>query len=163
MTKSDRSAMRPALRPSPIGRSVLLVAVGVILGSLLSPGGGDRFPLPTGLFAQEGVESGGMSVEGDYQYFTFRRNLWAIHRPSGRVQFMLFPDGREDALVRSAVHQVDPTEFPPEQVRFQLSERNLTNYLWVLNPVTGKARYLRAGRDAVLEASEIHSAGALAQ
>ena len=75
----------------------------------------------------------------------------------------MFPDGQEQQLQRSVTHQIDQEIFPPDQVQFQLSERNLTNFLWIMNPVTGKARYIRAGRDASIEVSEIESVSKLGQ
>ena len=141
-----------------LGRGVLLVAIGAILGSVFATSMGNRGPeFPGALFAQEGGVVSSESADGDFLYFTFRRNLWAIHRPSGRVQFLLFPDGREDELVRSEIHKIDANVFPAGEVEYQLSERNLTNYLWILNPVTGKARYIRAGRDGALEFSDVYS------
>ena len=38
-----------------------------------------------------------------------------------------------------------------------MSERNLTNFLWILNPVTGRAMYIRAGRDGGFDVSDIES------
>jgi hypothetical protein len=112
------------------------------------------------LFAAEGL-SGAALAQGagasEYEFLTFRRNIWVVHRPTSRIQFFMFPEDEEQQLVRSRVLQIDVATFPPEHTQFQLSERNLTNFLWVLNPATGKAQYVRAGRDGVLEASAIEN------
>jgi hypothetical protein len=139
-------------------RAVVLLGIGAVLGSIASDAFRSPAPLfPAALFAQDGIEQVGGNEEGDYLFFTFRRNLWVVHKPTGRVQFLMFPDGSEQQLVRSRIHQVDQSVFPTDQVRYQLSERNLTNFLWILNPVTGKARFIRAGRDGGFETSEIES------
>ena len=157
------------------GSAFLLVAIGAVLGTALSgglglPGSGtsstgseELFPssmFANSLFAQESSEARAMEGE-EYTFFTFRRNLWAIHRASGKVQFMVFPDSQDQQPQRSVTHQVDLELFPVDQVEYQLSERNLTNFLWILNPVTGKARYLRAARDAGLEVSDVQEVSRL--
>jgi hypothetical protein len=140
------------------GRGVLLVALGAALGAALTGALKDPAPLfPATLFAQDGGDQIDGNLDGDYAFFTFRRNLWAVHLPTGRVQFFLFPDGKEQQITRSRVHQIDLDAFPIDQVRYQLSERNLTNFLWLLNPITGKAQYIRAGRDGIFEFSDIES------
>ena len=148
--------------------SLLLLLIGAALGSVFAsqfdgdgwPGRGPQFP--PSLFAQDGDEVMEHS-DGEYQFFTFRRNLWAIHKASGKVQFLMFPDGLDQKLERSAIHQVDQDVFPPGEVTYQLSERNLTNFLWILNPLTGKARYIRAARNGGFEISDIESVGHLGQ
>lgn len=155
---------RNARRAGPTSRllgGALLVGLGAILGAtgshLARDGSTD---LSSALFAAEGIAGAGAAQGGgdrEYVFLTFRRNIWVVHRPSARVQFFMFPEDDEQQLVRSRVLQIDIENFPPEQTEFQLSERNLTNFLWVLNPATGRAQYVRAGRDGVLEASPVEN------
>jgi hypothetical protein len=153
---TTRDAVRPAWG-NRVGRSALLVIFGALLGAAAMLVRDDPAPVfPGALFAQEDHQVGG-NTGGDYLFFTFRRNLWTVHRPSGTVQFLMFPDGKEQVIIRSRVYQVDPAAFPPDQTRYLLSERNLTTFLWVLNPVTAKAQFVRAGRDGALEFSEVES------
>ena len=46
-------------------------------------------------------------------------------------------------------------DFPSDQVEYRLSDTNVTSYLWLLNPTTGKARYYKAQRDGKIEASDL--------
>jgi len=137
------------------------VALGAILGAAASRLAPEASPdFSAALFAAEGFAGAGSAQGGgepEYEFLTFRRNIWVVHKPSARIQFFMFPEDEEQQLVRSRVLQIDAAAFPPELTRFQLSERNLTNFLWVLNPTTGKAQYVRAGRDGVLEASAIEN------
>jgi hypothetical protein len=155
--RNDRSANTT----SRLLRGALLVAIGAILGAAVSRFAPDAAPdLSHALFAAEGLAGVGAAQAGaepEYEYLTFRRNIWVVHRPSSRIQFFMFPEDEEQQLVRSRVLQIDVAAFPPELTHFQLSERNLTNFLWVLNPTTGQAQYVRAGRDGVLEASAIEN------
>jgi len=142
-----------------VRRGLLLVGLGALLGAAVTqfvPEAVSR--PPSALFAAEalaGAVQGG--TDSEYVFLTFRRNIWVVHRPSSRIQFFMFPEDEDQQLVRSRVLQIDVSTFPPEHTQFQLSERNLTNFLWVLNPVTGRAQYVRAGRDGVLEASPIEN------
>ena len=154
MTMTNESTGR---RPRWL-RSALLVGLGAIVGTIAS--GAFRAPapgFPDALFAQVPDMQVAGNEEGDYLFFTFRRNLWVVHKPTGRIQFLMFPDGEEQTTLRSRIHQIDLDVFPLDQVRYQLSERNLTNFLWILNPVTGKARFIRAGRDGGFDVSGIES------
>ena len=152
----------------PARGTLLVLLVGAALGSVLTshfsddgwPGSGPQFP--PALFAQADGEVMEHS-DAEFMYFTFRRNVWAIHKASGKVQFLMFPDGLDQKLERSAIHQIDQEVFPADEVIYQLSERNLTNFLWIMNPVTGKARYIRAARNGGFELSEIESVSHLGQ
>ncbi len=95
--------------------------------------------------------------EGEYAFFTYRRYLWTFHRANGKVQFFLLPETRssQEPIDSSRVYTVDQDEFPLDQVLFQVSERNLTNYLWILNPVSGKAMFIRARRDGGFDESPV--------
>lgn len=144
-------------RTGPV-RAILLVLLGAAVGAVAMREFREPMPtFPSSLFAQDSSARSIGGEDGEFTYFTFRRNLWVIHRPTGQIQFFMFPDGSEQVLVRSGIYQVDLTEFPVEQTQYQLSERNLTNFLWILNPYTGKARYIRAQRDGTFDVSEVET------
>ena len=94
-------------------------------------------------------------AESDYSFFSHRRYLWVIRRSTGNAQFFLLPEskGSEQPVETSRIYSVDQKEFPLDQVLFQVSERNLTNYLWIFNPVTGRAMFIRARRDGGFDES----------
>ena len=50
---------------------------------------------------------------------------------------------------------IDQKIFPLDQVRYQVSERNLTNYLWITNPVTGHVQFIKARRDGGFDKSPV--------
>lgn len=95
--------------------------------------------------------------QGEYTFFTYRRNVWIIQRSSGRAQFFLVPETHtsEARIEQSGVYQIDQTEFPPDQTELQISERNLSNYLWISNRVTGKSYFIRARRDGGFDESPV--------
>lgn len=157
MTNPETSRRSPSAR---FRRGALLVAIGALLGAAGSRLLEDAAPdLTPPLFADDGIvpaaAQGGATAE--YEFLTFRRNIWVVHRPTGNVQFFMFPEDDEQQLIRSRMLQIDPVAFPMDQARFQISERNLTSFLWVMNPHTGKAQYVRAGRDGVLEPSVVEN------
>ncbi len=92
---------------------------------------------------------------GDYTYFTFRRNLWVVKKSTWEVRFYLFPESMEQSITESRSYAIDAKQFPQEQTIIQVSERNLTNYLWLLNPTMGKARYIKARRDGGFDESAL--------
>ena len=139
-------------------QGLVLLFVGVVLGAVVFSSPENQSPLITeSLFAAESGDIGG-NTDGEYLFFTFRRNLWIVHQPTGKLQFLMLPDGAEESVIRSRIYEIDTEGFPVDQVQFQLSERNLTNFLWIMNPVTGKARYVRAGRGGGFDVSEVYSA-----
>jgi len=102
-------------------------------------------------------------ADGDFAFFSYRRYLWVVKKSSGRAQFFHLPESASsDAqLMKSGTYSIDQEAFPLDQVRYQVSERNLTNYLWITNPVTGKARFIRATREGGFDKSPIIAIDAL--
>ena len=135
--------------------------VGVPCGMWIDggPGSGDtglpdvRLPGMDQAFA---LDPSTMFAEGDgLTFIPFRRNLWVINHEADRIQFFMFPSTEEKPIQPSRRYTIDRTEFPADVVRYQVSDHNLTNFLWVLNPLTGKVRYLKAMRDGKIETSKL--------
>ena len=97
------------------------------------------------------------SPAGDYAFLPYRRDVWIVCHSKGTAQFFASPESTsaEHPPIKSQVYKLDPAIFPQDQVQFSISERNLLNYLWVLNPVTGKARFVRARRDGGFDESPV--------
>lgn len=160
MTKNEpgRPTGTTSSRRPKFTQGLFLLFVGVVLGAVVFSSPENQNPLITeGLFAAESGDLGG-NTDGEYLFFTFRRNLWIVHQPTGKLQFLMLPDGSEETVIRSRIYEIDTDVFPVDQVQYQLSERNLTNFLWIMNPVTGKARYVRAGRAGGFDVSDVYSA-----
>lgn len=87
---------------------------------------------------------------GDYRYLPNRRNMWVINRRLGRVVHFRFLDTTKGTVERSHVAQVDRERFPPRDTVYRISERNITDLLWVCNQRTGDfqlwRRNVRDGR-----------------
>ena len=90
-----------------------------------------------------------------YTYIPFRRHLWVIHNNADKAQFFMFPSTDEKPIEPSKIVAIDRNDFPSDQVEYRLSDTNVTSYLWLLNPITGKARYYKAQRDGKIEVSEL--------
>ena len=136
---------------------LLLLACGLIAGTVIGIGWSSTWPtaaVPPELAFARQIADG---PDGDYAFFTYRRYLWLVHKPTGKAQFSLLPDSKNSTqpIEPSRVYAVDQELFPLDQVRYQISERNLTNYLWILNPTTGKAMFIRARRDGGFDESPI--------
>ena len=109
-------------------------------------------PLPTDFVAAQS-----MSSDGQYLFFSFRRGVWRINKTTRVIQYFGFPEPGEvdGAIEPSRSYRLTSNDFPLDRVHFQVSARNLTNYLWVLNPQSGKAMFLKARRDGLIEASPV--------
>ncbi|MFN0057284.1 MAG: hypothetical protein ACKVX7_02410 [Planctomycetota bacterium] len=97
------------------------------------------------------------TATGDYSFFPYRRDVWIVCHSKGTAQFFHSPESTtsEQPPVKSRVYTIDRTLFPQDQVQFLISERNLTNYLWIVNPTTGNGRFIRARRDGGFDESPI--------
>ncbi len=124
---------------------VVLLALGVLLGRW----NGGAEPQ---LFAFDPQSSFGED-DGPYTFIPFRRNLWVIHHEEDEIQFFMYPSSEERPIQPSRKYKIDRTEFPAGMVRYQVSDHNVTSFLWILNPETGKGRYVKALRDGKIEAS----------
>lgn len=161
-TTTPRSECSPvAVRPGPARIAVRAVIAGAIALSVAIAMG---IGLPGGPETSERTAVGFLygadgdvraEGDGDFVFFTFRRNVWVFRKSTMTVKFYNLPEASERAqeAEESRVYQIDARDFPLADIQFQVSERNLTNYLWLLNPKTGKARILKARRDGLVEES----------
>ena len=144
-----------------LGLAAVFVA-GVWIGSVSSETDGttlaDRL-IPTSVaFA---AYQSGSGEDGDYRFFVHRRYCWVVKKSTNTARFFRLPETATDAdqIEKSGAYQIDSEMYPAGQVDFQLSERNLANYLWITNRVTGRAHFVRAKRDGGFEESPILEAG----
>jgi hypothetical protein len=88
--------------------------------------------------------------EGDYLFLPNRKNIWVVNRRNGLFVHYKFVDTADGAIERSHIARVDQSVFPPEDTVYSLSERNITDFLWVCNRRTGDfqlwRRSVRDGR-----------------
>ncbi len=151
---SDRRARGPRRSQRVVAATAIAVGLVLAMGGISRwlPLGPERTPASFLQGAEEGVRASG---DGDFVFFTFRRNIWAFRKSAMTVRFYSIPETTErtQEVEESRVYQIDARDFPLDDLRFQVSERNLTNYLWLLNPKTGKARILKARRDGIIEES----------
>ena len=84
-----------------------------------------------------------------------------IRRSTATINFYNFPESseRDQNIEPSRSYTIDTGDFPLDKLQMQLSERNLSNYLWLLNPETGKARFVKARRDGILDESPLLDLG----
>ena len=75
--------------------------------------------------------------DGDYTFLPNRRTIWVVNRKYGRFANYHFRDDQERSILRSQVVTLDQRDFPPEDAVYLLSDRNLTEVLWVCNRRTG--------------------------
>jgi hypothetical protein len=141
-------------------RGALLLMIGVIGGVALTLFGG-LAPANPSSTAESPAEAYALQLsakgDGDYAFFPYRRYLWVVRRSTGTAQFFIVPESKasDEPTETSRVYSIDQAVFPLDQVRFQISERNLTNYLWIVNTVTGRAMFVRARRDGGFDESPL--------
>jgi hypothetical protein len=86
----------------------------------------------------------------DYRFLPNRRNMWVMNRRLGRIVHFRFLDTSKGTVERSFVAQVDQQRFPARDTTYKISERNITDLLWVCNRRTGDfqlwRRNVRDGR-----------------
>jgi hypothetical protein len=115
-----------AARPGAAGAAGL--AHPMLLGPLLAS------------LAAEPSQASGLTTstqDGDFLFLTNRRTIWVIHRKEGRFANYHFRDDEARTVERSRVVSLDQETFPPQDTVYLLSDRNLTEVLWVCNKRTG--------------------------
>lgn len=85
--------------------------------------------------------------DGDYLFLPNRRTVWVVNRRHGRIANYHFRDDQEQTVLRSRVVTLDPKDFPQGDTYYCLSDRNLTDVLWVCNVRTGDVQLWRARAD----------------
>ena len=74
---------------------------------------------------------------GEYEFLPNRRTLWVINRTKGRFANFHFRSDQDRTVLRSRVIEVDPSDFPPADTDYLLSDKNFTELLWVCNRRSG--------------------------
>lgn len=95
--------------------------------------------------------------DGEYLFLPNRRSVWVINRTNGRLANYEFLNNEYNTVERSRVGQVDTRTFPAEDTMFEISDRNLSNNLWVCNVRTGDVQLWTVSRDG-----EFKNAGPIA-
>ena len=94
------------------------------------------------------AQSSGRST--DFRFLPNRRNMWVGNRRLGTVVHYRLTDTMKGAVERSHVAHVDQARFPVRDTVYKISERNVTDLLWVCNRRTGDfelwRRNVRDGR-----------------
>lgn len=128
-------------------RMVIVLAItfafsfGLAAGGLFSP----REDVPgTGLdSALKGLlptviaQSAGDLGKGNYAFLANRRQIWAINKAAGRFAGYHFREDEDRTVERTKVVTLDLKIFPPADTIYMLSDRNLTEVLWICNKRTG--------------------------
>ena len=84
--------------------------------------------------------------DGEYLFLPNRRSIWVINQTNGRMAVYTFLNNEYDTVERSRVGQIDARAFPPGEVVFQISDKNLSNNLWVCSDRRYQPRSARSGR-----------------
>jgi len=83
---------------------------------------------------------GGDPGSSDYLFLVNRRTIWAINRVEGRFAGYHFRDDEARTVERTQIVSLDQRDFPPADTVYLMSDRNLTEVVWVCNRKTGDIR-----------------------
>jgi hypothetical protein len=72
-----------------------------------------------------------------FAFLPNRRTIWVVHKAAGRLAGYHFRDDQRRTVEVTRVVTVDPKEFPRDDTEYLLSDRNLTEALWVCNRRSG--------------------------
>ena len=75
--------------------------------------------------------------DGKYAFLANRRTIWAINNDTGRFAGYHFREDEDHTVERTRVTTLDPKIFPPADTIYMLSDRNLTEALWICNKRSG--------------------------
>ena len=79
------------------------------------------------------AQSTGTLGEGKYAFLANRRQVWVINKEKGRFAGYHFREDEDHTVERTRVVTLDQKVFPPADTIYMLSDRNLTEILWVCN------------------------------
>ncbi|HLU47455.1 MAG TPA: hypothetical protein VK116_05200 [Planctomycetota bacterium] len=74
---------------------------------------------------------------GEYIFLPVRHAVWVVNRTEGRFARYEFENDRKPLVQRSRVVTLDPRTFPPDATEYLVSDRNLTDDLWVCQRRSG--------------------------
>ena len=75
--------------------------------------------------------------DGKYAFLANRRTIWAINKDKGRFAGYHFREDEDHTVERTRITTLDPAVFPPADTIYMLSDRNLTEALWICNKRSG--------------------------
>jgi len=75
--------------------------------------------------------------DGKYAFLANRRTIWAINKDKGRFAGYHFREDEDHTVERTRITTLDPEIFPPADTIYMLSDRNLTEALWICNKRSG--------------------------
>ena len=130
-----------------------LLALGLAAWALIETSGVPSMEAPP-LNAQESVSLS----QDEHTFLTFRRGAWMIKRSDATARYIAMPEDEKSVPTVSRIYTINTDDFPLDICRLQLSERNLSNYLWLINPRDGKVRFIRARRDGLIDRSPLYKA-----
>lgn len=129
-----------------LGRLAILIAVAFAFGFGLAAGG-----LLTGpdqgaarldaalsqLMPTVVAQSTGALGDGEFAFLANRKQIWAINKSQGRFAGYHFREDENRTVERTKIVTLDQKTFPPADTIYMLSDRNLTEVIWVCNKKTG--------------------------
>ncbi|HBO50638.1 MAG TPA: hypothetical protein DD471_01540, partial [Planctomycetes bacterium] len=98
-------------------------------------------------------QSAGALGDGEFAFLANRKQIWAINKSEGRFAGYHFREDEERSIERTKVVTLDQKTFPPADTIYMLSDRNLTEVIWVCNKRTGDVQLWspRLGGDVTSE------------
>jgi hypothetical protein len=104
------------------------------------------------IFASSGVPQNvrGELGPGDYTFLPVRHAVWAVNRTDGRFARFEFREDSQGLVRRSRVVTLDKETFDPSATVFLVSDRYLTEDLWIANRRTGLVELWEARLDGSL-------------
>ena len=83
--------------------------------------------------------------DGDYTFLANRKTIWAINKSAGRFAGFRFLDDDTYTVDRTRVVSLDQEDFPASDTVYRMSDRNLSEVLWVCNEKTGDVQFWAPG------------------
>lgn len=83
------------------------------------------------------AQSAGALGDGEFAFLANRKQIWAINKSAGRFAGYHFREDEERTIERTKVVTLDQKTFPPADTIYMLSDRNLTEVIWICNKRTG--------------------------
>ena len=122
-----------------------LVAGALTIGSISTRGARDENRIEAGfgsgiaalMAAVTSQATEDFGEAGDFLFLPNRRTIWVVDRSTGRFANYHFRGDQERTVMRSRVVTLNQRDFPAADTIFLLSDRNLSELLWVCNKRTG--------------------------
>jgi hypothetical protein len=145
-----------------VGGAFLLGALAgaAFLGS--SPGDGDSAASLSAFLERSGLLETAQAdmADGGFAFLPNRHSVWVVNTRTGRMANYDFRLDEQQNVERTRVERINVQAFPPEDTVLRLSDRNLSNILWVCNKQTGDIEMWRRTRGGALVRHGPHPFGA---